>query len=570
MPVPHAAAASRWDLAEATSPWGLIARILRPGAGRLAVAVVALGAAAVVHMVLPWFIARVVDEGLVAGDRGALLRWSLGMFAVALINPVCYVLGYRQLALGEAEAERRTAGRLTDRLGEEAGRDGWRAAAGDMVNLVGTDCRATAAMYSTCGHGAMNLIAFVLGTVLVWRIHPWLGITLGVGVVATTLIAGPLLGGLQRRQRDYRDDLADLTGQAADVTAGLRVLRGIGGEDRFLERYRRQSRRLRDSAYRVTESGSWVQALQEAVPFAYLAAITWLGARLALSGAVSVGELSAAFGYATALVMYSGSLLGNARAVVAAHVGAGRLVKALTSRGGAVRISGAPHGDWPDPYGELCDARTGLVIAGGKLTVVVTDRAAKAASALRRLAGHGGPDPGVTWAGRPLHVTGPRDLHGRALLLADDDYLFAGTLRDVLNAPDDEAALAALDTACATDLLTQLGGLDGTVADRGRNLSGGQRQRLTLARALAARPPVLLAMEPTSAVDAATESRIAERLTLARRGRTTVVVSSSPLWSAGADHVVRLADAGTSGAGRRAGPTGSGGFAATGEGREGR
>jgi ABC-type transport system involved in cytochrome bd biosynthesis fused ATPase/permease subunit len=138
------------------------------------------------------------------------------------------------------------------------------------------------------------------------------------------------------------------------------------------------------------------------------------------------------------------------------------------------------------------------------------------------------------------------------MLLADDDYLFAGTLREVVNAPDDETALAALETACAGDVLVQLGGLDGVVTDRGRNLSGGQRQRLALGRALAASPPVLLAVEPTSAVDATTESRVAERVTAARRGLTTVVVSSSPLWLAGADHVVRLRDSGDPGADGRA------------------
>ena len=55
-------------------------------------------------------------------------------------------------------------------------------------------------------------------------------------------------------------------------------------------------------------------------------------------------------------------------------------------------------------------------------------------------------------------------------------------------------------------------GLDAEVEERGRSFSGGQRQRLVLARALAADPEVLVLVEPTSAVDAHTEARIAERL----------------------------------------------------------
>jgi ABC-type bacteriocin/lantibiotic exporter with double-glycine peptidase domain len=73
------------------------------------------------------------------------------------------------------------------------------------------------------------------------------------------------------------------------------------------------------------------------------------------------------------------------------------------------------------------------------------------------------------------------------------------------------------------------GGLDGELTEKGRSLSGGQRQRVALARALLTDAEVLVLVEPTSAVDAHTEARIATRLADLRRGRTTVVVTASPL-----------------------------------------
>ena len=85
-------------------------------------------------------------------------------------------------------------------------------------------------------------------------------------------------------------------------------------------------------------------------------------------------------------------------------------------------------------------------------------------------------------------------------------------------------------------------GLDTVVAERGRSFSGGQRQRLVLARALAVDPEVLVLVEPTSAVDAHTEARIAARLRAHRAGRTTVVTSSSPLVLDAVDEVAFLRD----------------------------
>jgi ABC-type multidrug transport system fused ATPase/permease subunit len=76
------------------------------------------------------------------------------------------------------------------------------------------------------------------------------------------------------------------------------------------------------------------------------------------------------------------------------------------------------------------------------------------------------------------------------------------------------------------------------ILERGRSLSGGQRQRLALARSLVADPQVLVLDEPTSAVDAHTEARIAHGLKQVRAGRTTVVFTSSPLVLDRADLVV--------------------------------
>jgi ABC-type multidrug transport system fused ATPase/permease subunit len=529
-PTPHV-----HDSQASPRPLRFLTGLARPHAGRIALGSLFFLLAGGASMSQLWMLGRVVDEGLIARDGGALAFWLTLMGIAVTAQPTFWVLGFRQFNTADAASQRVIVRRLTDHLNTAGTGVRGRVSAGELVNLPSEDMRKAAHTVTEIGFLANNLAMFTIGSALVWSIHPLLGGIVIAGSVVTALIAGPLLKRLQRRQADYRDMIGGLTAQAADIVGGLRVLRGIGGDLLFTDRYREQSTALRDRGYAVANSSSWIHALRHSMPIVFVAAITWVGALLVLDGALTIGGLASAFSFATIFIAVSGNFIISANYLVASWVAAGRLTRFI-----AIATDVDDQGTLPGTGGELRDPDSGLAVPDTGLTVLVTAETAPATEACERLARYR--DSEAVWGPKPLEAYALADVRERIMLLTDEDYLFEATLAETLRV-EPEAALAAIETACAADVYSGLGAsLDGRVTEGGRNLSGGQRQRLRLARALAAAPQTLLAVEPTSAVDSHTESLIAARVTAARASMSTLVVAASPLWLVHADRVVWMVE----------------------------
>jgi ABC-type multidrug transport system fused ATPase/permease subunit len=246
------------------------------------------------------------------------------------------------------------------------------------------------------------------------------------------------------------------------------------------------------------------------------------------------------YGYSAFLMIPLRTATEFANKVIRARVSAGRVCGVLALS--PDHTDPAAPAEAPAFGAELADARTGLRIRPGQVTAVVSDQPEEAAALADRL-GLCAPEPDddITLAGVPLTALRREDVRRRIVVSDTGAALFSGRLGDVLDISGRGDLRRALETASTEDILAALpDGLDSPVAERGRTFSGGQRQRLVLARALTGDPEILILVEPTSAVDAHTEARIASRLRGHRAGRTTVVVSSSPLVLDAVDEVAFL------------------------------
>jgi ABC-type multidrug transport system fused ATPase/permease subunit len=387
-------------------------------------------------------------------------------------------------------------------------------------------------------------VSFVLVSVILLQTSTTLGLLVLIGMPALMLLIGPLLAPLQRRSAVHRDLMGELSNTASDIVSGLRVLRGIGGEQVFLDRYRRESQRTRRAGVRVARVQSVLDALQVFLPGLFVVVVVWLGARYAVDGKISAGELVAFYGYAAFLMLPLRTATEYANKVIRARVAARRVCRVLALE---PDLRPVPQPEPSPPVGSmLVDTRSGFSARPGLLTAVVSEQPDDSAYLADRLGLHTPePDDEVRLGGVPLTRLDPSEVRTRVVVSDTGSSLFMGRLRDrlALADADDDAIALALHAASAEDVLEALeGGLEGEVAEKGRSFSGGQRQRLVLARALLTDPEILVLVEPTSAVDAHTESRIAARLRQHRADRTTVVTTSSPLMLDEADVVAFLVD----------------------------
>ncbi|MEH1101222.1 ABC transporter ATP-binding protein [Micromonospora sp. CPCC 205561] len=513
--------------------------------------------------VRPYLISRAVDDGLRTGDTRALALWVAAIVVAGVALSYLGTMRHRTMTFIREDAKARSAAvvlRQLSRVGAVLPR---RAAAGEVATVGGTDVDRVAQVMTVTGPGVGAVVAYLVVAAVLWSISPLLALCVLAGVPSVGLVVAPLLRRLERAESVYRQQQGELTARSGDIVAGLRVLAGVGGRGLFARRYAARSRDLLAEGYRVGSVNSWIDAATVAVPGLFLATVVWLSARMAVTGDISVGELVAVYGYVATLVVPVWFLLEGGHQLIRGRVAARRIVALLAvtpddvggprngpARVGAATVPGSrqPAGlaapvAAPDGPADLHDPASGLTVRAGRLTAVAAADPADALALADRLGRYTVSD--ATWGGVPLTGVGLDQVRARILVADHDAYLFAGTLREVLRGarPDagPERIGAALHAASAEDVVDALpGGLDTPLDTRARSLSGGQRQRVRLARALLAEPEVLILVEPTSAVDAHTEARIAARLHQARAGRTTVVLTTSPLLLGRADEVAHL------------------------------
>ena len=564
----------------------LLRWLLRRAAVPVTLATLAACTSNIIQAIVPAFLGQALDAGIENGLNGRV--WGIG--ALLLVLFVVYAVGDTMLSYFGVTAWMRTAfdvDRLVGRQISATGKDLSRqVSTGEVATIIASDADYLGKFIEHLPALLGAAASFLVVAVLMLRTSVSLGLIVILGMPLVAAIVTLVIRPLQKRQAVQREAHSAVTTVTTDTVAGLRILRGIGGEDVFARRYRDASQELRRRGVEVASSQATLMTLQVLLPGLFAAIVVWVAARMAVAGSLTPGGLITFYGYTAYLSwplwVFTSSVQDYTRAVVGARR-LSRLLEVAPAAGSLVeRLNLDPAAAHP-VSGDLVDTGSGLRLKEGRMTALVCPDPQVSADLATRLGRFTDAGPTVTLAGRPLTTMPLEQVRASVVVSGATAQLFTGTLREALDvrsgpdpqqagledllraeterttgadvdqqvrpqereAPGDDRLIEAIGIADAGDVLTSLSeGLAGMITEKGRSLSGGQRQRVALARALLTEAPTLVLIEPTSALDSHTEARVAAQVHRARAGRTTVVVTASPLVLEACDEVVLLDSSG--------------------------
>jgi ATP-binding cassette subfamily B protein len=540
----------------------LVRTHLRPYRRQLAVVVGLQFVGTVVMLYLPKINADIIDQGIVNGDTGYIVRHGGLMLAVSLLQIVCSIAAVWFSARTAMAFGRDLRAAIFHRVGSFSAREVQHFGAPSLITRETNDVQQVQMLVLMGGTLMVaSPIMMVGGVIMALNVNAglaWL-VVLVVPVLGTAI--GLIVSRMVPSFRLMQVRVDEVNRLLREQITGVRVVRAFVRERHETEHFATANEDLTEVSIRA---GRWLAGMFPTVMLvANVAsvAVLWFGGHRVESGQMEVGELTAYLSYLMQIVMSVMMATFMMMLIPRSAVCADRIVEVLDTDSsvvpaadpvtevherGTIRFEDVefthPGADVPVVRGVSLDARPGETLAiigstgAGKTTLLnlvprlydVTAGSVLVGGAdVRRL------DQDVLWS--------------RLGLVPQRAFLFTGTVASNLRygKPDatEQEMWEALEIAQARDFVEAMPeGLEGRISQGGSNLSGGQRQRLAIARAVIRRPEIYLFDDSFSALDLATDARLRAALAPVTRDSTVVIVAQRVSTIRDADQIVVLED----------------------------
>jgi len=515
------------------------------------------------EITIPVLIQQVIDGPITDGNRGALwlltgLVLAVGVFEAFLAFLRRYILA--KAATGIETTLRDDIYRHLQKL-HIGFHDQWQT--GQLLARAIGDTRV---IRRFVGFGLIFLIvnAFTFcGVVfLLLRLHVGLALFTAISAVPIVMLSTRFEKRYRAISRQVQDEQGDLATSIEESASGIRVIKAFGRRDLMGKQFRARAQTLHDTNMRAVTLRARFWVLLGGVPKLTQAAVLFGGAIAVAQGTLTVGGLTAFFLLLNMLI-WPVEALGWILAIAEeAETGAQRIFEVfdtepeIAERKGARNLtSGKGQGrirfegvrfTYPDTKQEILRG-VDLEVEPGETVAIVGATGSGKTTLLSLIPRLYDPTSGrVTLDGVDVRDLTLDALRRNVGVAFEDPLLFSASVREnlLMGRPEasEEDLHVALDVAQASFVDRLPWGLDTRVGEQGLSLSGGQRQRLALARAVLARPRVIVLDDPLSALDVHTEHLVEEALETVLDGVTGLLVVHRPSTIGLADRVALLQD----------------------------
>lgn len=357
---------------------------------------------------------------------------------------------------------------------------------------------------------------------------------------------------MQRRRE------GSLAASLEDVLVSVPMIQAYTAENREDERFRELSKRSAKAGLKAARLEAGMQRLVEVTVALGTCLVTWFGIVEVVKGRLTPGHLLVFLSYLRMVYRPVRGISKITERTARASAAAERVLEILSAKTEIHDEPGAipapplrgeiafEHVSFTYHDGTIALRDIDLRIRPGECVALVGPTGAGKSTLIALLLRFYDPSQGrVTIDGVDLRGYTLESLRKQTALLPQDPFVLAMSIRENLlygkETASDQELWTALRAASLEEYVQGLpGGLDSPIMQRGASLSGGQRQRIAIARAMLKDAPILLFDEPTTGLDARSESDVLESFERLRSGRTTLMIAHRFATLRSADRVLVL------------------------------